>query len=145
MSHRPANRFKSSSAAGGISGGFDAINLPALAGGLYFDLGYTTNTITLSVAGMVGDYNRSGDIDAADYVVWRKTMSQSGPALAADGNNNGVIDGADFAVWRANFGNSSGIGSGTSPAAIPEPTTFALALLLVTFALTNRRVSRGVE
>ena len=96
----PGQSFQILSAAGGISGGFDAIDLPALAGGLYFDLGYTANTITLSVAGMLGDYNRSGDIDAADYVVWRKTMSQSGAALAADGNNNGVIDGADFAVWR---------------------------------------------
>jgi hypothetical protein len=112
---------------------------------LYFDLSYTTHTITLAVAGMLGDYNLSGTVDAADYVVWRKTISQSGPALAADGNNNGVIDGADLDLWRANFGKTAGVGSGTLAAAIPEPTSLALMQLLATFALTSRRFSRGVK
>ena len=52
---------------------------------------------------LAGDYNRDGVVDAADYVVWRKTLG-SDTELAADGSRNGVIDPADYELWRANFG-----------------------------------------
>lgn len=49
-----------------------------------------------------GDYNRNGSVDAADYVLWRKTRSTSGlPAFSgADGSGNGVIGFEDYGVWR---------------------------------------------
>jgi hypothetical protein len=53
-----------------------------------------------------GDYNQSGAVDAADYVVWRRSHGQVGNGLPADGNGNGHIDGGDYNVWRANFGRS---------------------------------------
>src|SRR5262249_53904670 len=103
----PGQSFNILTAAGGIDGTFDTLDLPALAGGLYFNLTYAPTTITLSVAGILGDYNKNGIIDGSDYVLWRKTVSQSGSGLAADGNNNGVIDSADFAIWRASYGTSA--------------------------------------
>jgi hypothetical protein len=59
-------------------------------------------------------------VDAADYVVWRKTLGQSGENLAADGDGSGEIDAGDLTVWKANFGwmQSSG---GTGSATVPEP------------------------
>jgi hypothetical protein len=52
-----------------------------------------------------GDYNSSRRVDAADYVVWRKTLGQSvTPYSGADGNGNGRIDDADYGVWRAYSG-----------------------------------------
>jgi hypothetical protein len=68
-----------------------------------------------------GDYNRSGIIDAADYVVWRKTLGSTVPNFtAADGNGNGVVDEGDHAVWRANFGQTLPIaGAGSLFAAAP--------------------------
>jgi len=53
-----------------------------------------------------GDFNRSGIVDAADYVVWRKTLGSSGvPAYSgADGDGDGTIDDEDYGVWRAGFG-----------------------------------------
>jgi hypothetical protein len=88
---------------------------------------------------LAGDYNRDGSVDAADYVVWRKTVGQTSPELdpntfqvislgnmsangAVSGNcghntpNCEVIDEADYEVWRANFGrkvSTSGVGSGS--------------------------------
>ena len=56
---------------------------------------------------LAGDYNASGTVDAADYVVWRNTLGQMGHGLAADGNGNGIVDQADYNVWRANFGRSA--------------------------------------
>ena len=55
-----------------------------------------------------GDFNQDGAVDAADYVVWRKSLGQSGPGLSADGNDNNFIDPGDYEVWRAT--------SGTQPA-----------------------------
>lgn len=71
----------------------------------------------LQTAPLAGDYNRSGTVDAADYVLWRKTLDATGvtPFSGADGDGNSAIEQADNTVWRSNFGlilpNS---GSGTS-------------------------------
>src|SRR2546423_553780 len=45
-----------------------------------------------------GDYNQNGVVDAADYVVWRKTLNSSASpqGSGADGNGNGTIDAGDF-------------------------------------------------
>jgi hypothetical protein len=52
-----------------------------------------------------GDYNRNGLVEAADYVLWRKTLGQSVvPYEGADGNGSGMIDESDYTVWRARFG-----------------------------------------
>ena len=64
------------------------------------------------VAGLDGDYNDDGTVDAADYVVWRRT----------DGSPAG------YNTWRANFGMSSpGDGSGNGSTAVPEPAAWWLA------------------
>jgi serralysin len=60
----------------------------------------------------VGDYNRNGVVDAADYVLWRNTLgSVVPPTSGADGNGDGVVSSADYNVWRANFGRTFGTGS----------------------------------
>jgi len=60
---------------------------------------------------LLGDYNHNGVVDAADYVLWRNTLGQSGSNLAADGNQNNSIDSGDYAVWRSHFGQSAAGGS----------------------------------
>ncbi len=56
---------------------------------------------------LLGDYNRDGSVDAADFTVWRDTLGTTTTSFsAADGNGNGVIDQGDYAAWRANFGTS---------------------------------------
>ena len=44
-----------------------------------------------------GDFNHDGTVDAADYVVWRKTDGDDQPG---------------YNTWRANFGQPAGSGSG---------------------------------
>jgi hypothetical protein len=101
---------------------------------------------------MRGDFNQNGTVDAADYVVWRKTLGQTrdrfGPSLAADANDDGQIDAADYGIWRSHFGNTAltaaGATAGSSSsanAAVPEPTAAALALLAL-LGLACRR-NRG--
>jgi hypothetical protein len=74
-----------------------------------------------------GDFNSDGVVDAADYVVWRKT----------DGTPAG------YNAWRAHFGQTTGIGSGaTTSAAVPEPTTILLLMFGVAgWCLRRRRAA----
>ena len=62
--------------------------------------------------GLPGDFNSDGKVDAADYVVWRKT--------------NGTQPGYD--MWRTNFGSPAGAGSSLGGSAVPEPGTLGLGL-----------------
>ena len=122
------NTFQIITATGGISGRFTSAVLPALSG-LVWQLDYRPNAISLIVA-LPGDYNHNGTVDAADYVVWRKTLDQTGFGLAADGNGNDLIDQGDFVVWRDHFGQTAGNGVGANAnTAVPEPSTLLLTLL----------------
>jgi hypothetical protein len=68
-----------------------------------------------------GDYNGNRTVDAADYVVWRKTLgSQVNRFEGADGNGNNSIDVGDFNVWRSNFGRMLGGASIIAPSLVDE-------------------------
>ncbi len=74
--------------------------------------------------GVPGDYNGNGVVDMADYVLWR-----NGGPLQNEVNSIGTVDSSDYTAWRANFGHTSGSGSGVSAAAaVPEPASFGLIL-----------------
>jgi T5SS/PEP-CTERM-associated repeat protein len=137
--------FEIITAGGGIDGAFLAELLPTLGGGLRFDVLYEPQAVKLAVAGIPGDYNFDGTVDAADYVVWRKTTGQSGTALAADGNNDGDINTDDFNIWRSHFGMSYTPGAGASNsgnAATPEPSTFCLISIAALVQAISRRMRR---
>ncbi len=74
-----------------------------------------------------GDYTGDQVVDAADYVLWRKSLGQTGlpPYSGADGNGDGQITLADYGVWRTNFGAISN-GSGAS-----ESTAIELPTLII--------------
>jgi len=64
-----------------------------------------------------GDYNRNGVVDAADYVLWRKTVGTSVASYTgADGSGNASVGQEDYGVWRSHFGQTlpaPGAGSGS--------------------------------
>jgi autotransporter-associated beta strand protein len=93
--------------------------------GATFQVPYITGTGLLNVQTvgppltLPGDYNADGTVDAADYVFWRL--------------NDGTQAGYD--LWAANFGLTQGAGSSAgsidSNAAVPEPATALLAVLVL--------------
>ena len=101
-----------------------------------------------------GDYNQNGVVDAADYIVWRETLTQAAdPAgSGADGNANGTIEVGDYTFWRERFGDIVPLGAGagaagfvSASAAVPEPTVIMLVVIgLLSFPLfRGRRKSIG--
>jgi hypothetical protein len=79
----------------------------------------------------LGDYNQNHTVDAADYVVWRRTLGKIGPGFGADGNGDNFVDPPDYDVWRAYFGKTVGSGPafGSSSDGVPEPASAPLLIL----------------
>ena len=109
-------------ATGSITGTFASTLFPPLAGNLFWNINYGHNSVELSVAapGLAGDFNHDGVVDAADYVVWRKSLGS-------------VYTIGDYDVWRASFGQIGGSGGSLAAlplnSAVPEPATVALLVL----------------
>ena len=63
-----------------------------------------------SLVALPGDFNNSGAVDAADYIVWRKGLGTK-------------YSPSDYAAWRAHFGEevSSAAAVGSQWPAVPEP------------------------
>lgn len=83
-----------------------------------------------SIAGLPGDFNGDGSVDASDLSVWRNQFGQSASGLSADANEDGRVDSADYTVWR------DALPSGTL--AVPEPGTVWIVLSLVALSRTWR-------
>jgi hypothetical protein len=92
-------------------------------------------SLDLEVAGVPGDYNNNGTVDAADYVLWR-----DGGALQNEVETPGQNTPEDFTAWRARFGRTSGAASSlASAAAVPEPAGVVLALIACIGLAASRR------
>jgi hypothetical protein len=88
---------------------------------------------------LVGDYNRDGQVDGANYVLWRRGQRDSVSAFTgADGNGDGVVNSDDYAIWRANFGNSQ-IANGAAAVAVPEARSIVLFLICLVAVCAARR------
>jgi len=95
----------------------------------------TKMTTTLGAANfMLGDYNRDGMINAADYTVWFNNKGQTGTEENhpdADGNHDFVVNQSDYLVFKGNFAGPStdgllGSNAVASGSAVPEPATWLL-------------------
>lgn len=74
-----------------------------------------------------GDFNEDGTVDAADYVVWRKTNSEDEDA---------------YNLWRTNFGRTlegSG-GAGFGSPSVPEPAAWMLLMLSICLLAMRRGI-----
>jgi hypothetical protein len=97
---------------------------------------FLNNFMRSGSAGIVGDYNDDGTVDAADYVVWRKNLGTTN-TLPNDDTPGSVLA-VDYDRWKANFGRSSAGAASLSPVATPEPATIGGALLLAALTISTR-------
>jgi len=95
--------------------------------------------LTSLFAGLEGDYNGDGFVDAADYTLWRDTRGENVVAgSGADGNSDGMVNQADYVFWKTRFGNTLAGGS-SQPMEVPEPAGQQLLWLVLTMAAAMAR------
>jgi hypothetical protein len=72
------------------------------------------------------DFNGDGQVDGADFLVWQRGNGGPGGATQGDANGDSIVNGDDLAIWQSHYGGTS---AAQVAAAVPEPTTAALAVL----------------
>ena len=124
----------------GISGSFDASDAGDPGGADYLGNGIflksfveDSQSATVTLQNLPGDYDGNGDVDNDDYSVWNAAFGNTGDFQPADGNLDGVVDTADYTVWKDNVGNTAvelgiGVGNGAG-SAIPEPAAWLVLLV----------------
>ena len=94
---------------------------------------YTSGEVTfLAAAGLPGDFNSDGAVNAADYIILRKGLGTTYTQAAYD-------------VWRSHFGQTAGSGSA---GVVPEPNALLhLGFVLVAMVAKHRArtMQRGGE
>jgi autotransporter-associated beta strand protein/T5SS/PEP-CTERM-associated repeat protein len=111
---------------GSLSGTFSSMSLPTLSG-LTWNTSqlYTNGVLSVASANIPGDYNNDSAIDAADYVVWRKS---------------GINGPTGYDTWRTHFGEHSSSGSGASAnATVPEPATLVMLIVAAAVVAIGRQ------
>lgn len=93
-------------------------------GGLHDITGAFELELDIESETLPGDYNGDGNVDAADYVMFRK------------GTSSGT-----YATWKTHFGESN---NGAGGAAVPEPSAIVLAGLLGALILAVRSRDSGI-
>jgi len=139
--------FEILSVGGNLSGAFSTVSLPSLAAGFMWDTSQLSLAGTLSVtaAGVAGDYNVDGVVNAADYTIWRNHLGHTFPLSNENPNaiTPGVVDAEDYAFWKSRYGVTAGSGSAAnSLAVIPEPTTVVLLIMAATGMVCSARLVR---
>jgi hypothetical protein len=101
------------------------------------------NAAAVDAAGLAGDFNNDGVVDAVDYTVWRNNLGDlTEDDIHHNGDGNNGVDPADYGWWKQHYGDVSPGGGGLA-AAIPEPNGGVLALMAFAAGvlLTGRRLA----
>ena len=127
-------------------GAFDALDLPGLSQGLYWDTSRLLLSGELEVVAWVdnADFDGDGDVDAADLMTWQRGFGSGTVPAEGDANNDGVVDAADLAIWKSQFGAD---GEKSTPlVAVPEPAGFLLSIAATAVLLMlPGRIKQRVE
>ena len=91
----------------------------------------------LSAGGSPGDFNGDGQVNAADYTVWRDTLGAADESALHENGDGGGVTSTDYDLWKANFGTV--YGGAASVGAVPEPSLALIVLGLVPGLLRHRR------
>lgn len=96
-------------------------------------------SLTLMLDFILGDYNRDGAVDAADYTLWRDTQGQpvAQAGMGADGDGDGFIGPGDYRVWLDHYGVKT-----PAVTTVPEPSALGVAIGAVLVPLGAARRSR---
>ena len=102
------------------------------------------NVVFTTIAGLDGDFNNDGSVDAIDYALWRENLGAPDESSINNNGDGGGVTSSDYDLWKENFGNSAGAGAGA--AIVPEPSAALLLLAACSTAILplRKRRTKGV-
>ena len=102
--------------------------------------GATANGIAVTAPVTDADFDNSGTVDGADFLIWQRGFGINAGATngQGDADSNGKVDAADLAVWKTSFGQPAAT---AVAGAVPEPGSFFLAAM-ATSLLASLRVRK---
>lgn len=102
-----------------------------------------TNPIPMpEVDVLQGDFNGNGQVDIADYTLWRNNLGNPDESVingAGDGANG--VDIADYSLWKTNYGTTAAVAASVA-VAVPEPSTILLSVVATLFTVVAARRHR---
>lgn len=119
--------------AGTLSGSVTNIVLGNVPAGFNYSLIDNTSATSIDLivsTQLLGDFDNSGAVDSADYVLWRKNPQTYGDMTGYD-------------LWRQNFGHTAIANARSLLAAVPEPASGAFIGLIFAAPTFMRSLHRG--
>lgn len=109
------------------------------AGSMAFD-NIVLKMIDVAAPAENADFNGDNIVDGKDFLIWQRGFGAAGALATGDANNDTLVNDADLAIFKTQFGTDPTPAVG-AVAAVPEPTTIALAgvALVGTLAAARRR------
>jgi len=97
--------------------------------------GTRLNGFELIAAGLAGDFNASGTVNAGDLAIWKTNFATATGATLSMGDADGDqdVDGADFLIWQRNVGGTAAV------SAVPEPAASALIVIALVGGAAAKR------
>ena len=104
---------------------------------------YSSTNLLLFTA-IPGDGSLNGEVQAADYTLWANGFGSGTPSFTTgDYNGDGSTNAADYTIWANNFGMMVAAPEASAAAAVPEPSTFVLAIVgIIGLCCYRRRRNR---
>jgi hypothetical protein len=138
--------------ASAINGQFTQPQFTGFDPGLQLEVAYGSTNVSIQATRLypLGDADQDGDVDQADYGVWRSTFGSND--RRADFNGNGTIDAVDYVLWRNALGalsssaslNGVGVADGDSATPNAQASAKAEVASSVLGSVTPGRSDSGV-
>lgn len=94
--------------------------------------------VTVAGPASNADFNGDNIVDGADFLIWQRGFGAAGTLATGDANSDTLVNDADLAIFKTQFGTDPTPVVG-AVAAVPEPTTIALAGVAVLGTLASAR------
>ena len=91
------------------------------------------DAVLAEIGSLSGDADGNGAVEFADFLVLSGNFGGEGQYTDGDFDLNGSVEFADFLILSSNFGQSGAV------AAVPEPSTISIAMIVFCFAMLPLR------